>query len=236
MLKKRCAVVDVFFKMHACVEMYFPPPSCMWLWPPQTTGRCSCTPGRTRLWFHCRWRWNWLLCLAGRLFCTSPSGPPSSWLCCMIWRGTEHTKGVFLHKKGWQFTAAKAPLWFNGSHPTLYPSKKTEDVKHQGAWGWWDTSETFMPSPPKKKKKTQVNTSITEAANVTPLNAGNGQRKKNTSKILTKRVKVREAKYLSSRGSFHSLHWDLARTWRRRKWVTVYDKRQTFYRCAENGG
>lgn len=25
MLKKRCVVVDVFFKMHACVEMHFSP-------------------------------------------------------------------------------------------------------------------------------------------------------------------------------------------------------------------
>lgn len=171
-----------------------PPPSCMWLWPPQTTGRCSCTPGRTRLWFHCRWRWNWLLCLAGRLFCTSPSGPPSSWLCCMIWHGTEHTKGVFLHKKGWQFIAAKAPLWFNGSHPTLYPSKKDRGRKTSRCLRMMRHEWNIHAKPPgKKTKKTQVNTSITEAAIVTPLNAGNGQRKKNTSKILTesKRVKVR---------------------------------------------
>lgn len=83
------------------------PPSCTWLWPLRTTGRYSCTPGRTHLWFHCQWRWNWPLCPAGQLFCTSPSGPPSSWLCCMIWRGTEHMKGVFFTKEGRQFIAAQ---------------------------------------------------------------------------------------------------------------------------------
>lgn len=62
------------------------------LWPLQMTGHCSCTPGRTRLWFRCQWRWSWCLCRAGRLFCTNPLGLPSSWLCCMIWRRTEHMK------------------------------------------------------------------------------------------------------------------------------------------------
>lgn len=55
-------------------------------WPLQMTGRCSCTRGRTRLWFRCRWRWSWCLCLVGQLFCTNLSGRPSGWSCCRSWK------------------------------------------------------------------------------------------------------------------------------------------------------